>query len=778
MPEQKRVELRYWTRRYKFLIITGIILLVIASFPVPDYKPPYSKALYSREGILLSATTSADQQWCFPLNEEIPEAFKTCLLLYEDEYFYWHPGINPISVVKAAIVNYRAKRIVRGASTLNMQLMRMKNRHSKRNYGNKIYEAFGALKYSLYKSKKTILKEWAEIAPFGGNTIGLKAASLRYFGTEPSALSWSEYALLAVMPNTPGTANISVNRDILREKRNRLLQKLHQKSHFSQTDLEIFMDEDLPEELFSIPQEAYHLLQFASQNEPDKHLLHSTVHHSIQQKLNMLTDEESRHLQIEDIHNLAAVIIDLEDNSLVAYVGNVARQDKGFNYVDVAQALRSYGSLLKPILYAEALETGFYLPQEMIPDIPTAIGDFRPKNFDRKFRGVAGMDEMLIQSLNVPAVRVLHTIGIQGFYQKLRKLNVRGIDRGADHYGLSIILGGAESTLWDMCRLYKGLALNYYGQKDPFKPVNYILNEPDKSGPGYAYGTYSIKNTIRYMSDVVRPREERAWSLLSSSSQIAWKTGTSYGHRDAWAIGFNGRYAVGVWVGNEEGEGRFNLTGISRAAPIMFKIFSTLKNNKWFEKEPKIKSPINIKVCEQSGKISGPLCTKTMSLQIENESHKYQTCPYHTVMDVTEDGYIVGESCKELAVKRDTFFVLPPSLEYYYRHTMPSYMGLSKRLPDCESEEMSIQVIYPEKRMKILLPKDRPDKKNQLIARAYHSEINSAIYWFFNGVHYCTTQSGKTHECILDLEVGKYTMTLIDQYGNTEAVEFEILNDE
>ncbi|MCZ2102670.1 MAG: transglycosylase domain-containing protein, partial [Chitinophagales bacterium] len=529
--------------------ISSLLILLILFFilPIPNNKPTFSKQLYSADHELISAIVSSEQQWCFPMDEAIPEHLKTCIVLYEDEYIKYHPGVNPISIIKAFFANKQAKRTVRGASTLAMQVMRMRNNNAKRSWSNKIQETVSALKYSLLNRDQTIIRDWCEIAPFGGNTIGIKAAALRYFNRPLDKLSWAEYALLTVMPNGPSTANLTKNRDKLKQKRDLLLKKLNRKGYLNHADLELYLDEDLPEVLREIPQSAYHLLLFLSKKYPDKNIFHTTIQKSIQENTMELLNREGTFLQIDDINNLAAVVIDVQTNQLVAYHGNIRNRQNKFSYVDIVQSPRSYGSLLKPLLYASALDRGLFLPYELVADIPTAIGDFQPKNFDKKYRGAVPLSDILLQSLNVPAVRLLNYTGLQYFYDLISQLNLAYLNRGADHYGLSIILGGGESSLWDLTRLYKGFAQNYLGFPNPYGAVQTLQEEAKQdSKVNLKFSAFAIDYTVKTMADLTRPREEKSWDLYENNYKIAWKTGTSYGHKDAWAIGFNGKYAVGV----------------------------------------------------------------------------------------------------------------------------------------------------------------------------------------------------------------------------------------
>jgi penicillin-binding protein 1C len=774
MPEPKHPGLKYWLKN-KIVWILVLFGAAIA-FPLPTYQPALSTALYSRQGNLLSAITSAEQQWCLPLENGVPERFKTALLLYEDAYFYWHPGVNPVSISKAIHANWKAGRIRRGASTLTMQLMRMKYRHAERNLASKLIETLGAVKYTLINSKSKVLQEWAEIAPFGGNTIGLRSASLRYFGIEPESLSWAQAALLAVIPNLPGMVNPEKNRHLLIEKRNTLLKKLHRHGHFNAEDLALYLDEDIPSGRVPIPGKNYHFLQFMKQRQPDVPLFHSTLDESLQQALDQLIQTESAYLQVEGIQHMAAVILDIQTNEVLAYTGNIPGKNKAFQYVDLVQAPRSYGSLLKPLLYAEALESGLFLPNELIPDIPTHIGDFRPKNFDQKYRGAATLDQMLVQSLNVPAVRVLQQIGIQSFYQRVRSLQLKGIDKGASHYGLSIILGGAETSLWELCRLYKGFARNYQSLEDPYHAIlTRRIHQPEKQNHTFEYSPYAIRHTVQYMSDLERPREEKGWTLLGNAQKIAWKTGTSFGHRDAWAIGFNDRYLVGIWVGNEDGEGRHNLTGIQRAAPVLFKAFRLLPETQGFNRPPYGKKESTIQVCGLSGKLASPLCQNTLSLKTHTVSHKYETCHFHQVVYLSPNGQMMHENCPAKKGSLDTLFVLPPEMGYYFKHHNAQYKELPEPDPDCPPYSTPLKILYPQNRMKVFLPREHKEKKNQLIARAFKAAGNGRVYWYINDSFIEASHSGVEHKMSVILSKGTYTLTVIDQNGNSDSVTFDVL---
>jgi penicillin-binding protein 1C len=761
-----------------FILVTLIILIAIWVFiPLPEPPYQYSRILYGADGKMMSATTSENQQWYFPLDEKIPDHLKTCIIIYEDEYLSYHPGINPVSIFKALADHFKTGKKLRGASTLPMQVMRMKRGNKKRTYFNKMIEIIYALKYSMVTKDETIISEWSSIAPFGGNTIGIKAAALRYFGRSLDKLSWAEYALLAVMPNGPSHANLSKNRNILKAKRDFLLKKLQKKGFFSGEELVLYLGEEIPIETKTIPQFGYHLLSYLKERYPHHYIFRTTMDTDLQFKTYELLSRESEFLRIDDIKNMAITIIDVRTNTLLAYHGNSPSQNNKFSYVDIIQAPRSYGSLLKPILYAHALETSQFLPNEMIADIPTAIGDFQPENFDKKYRGAVPMDEMIIQSLNVPAVRLLNSVGLYGYYDLIKTLNIKHLDKGADHYGLSIILGGGETSLWELSRLYKGLAQNYIGIADPFREVQIIQEfKTAKSKSPFSFSSFSINHLVNAMSDLNRPREEKSWQIFGNDHKIAWKTGTSYGHKDAWALGFNGSYMVGVWIGNEGGEGRFDLTGISKAAPMMFKIFNVLPENKWFGRAPTYAAKEIISVCKESGKIAGLLCKHRTNLPIEKLSLKYQQCNYHQEVMLSRSNLRLGPSCQGNAVKNDTFFVLPSFMEYYYKQANTTYQVLPPPDPLCQQSDASCKIIYPQNDIKIFLPKESESKTNQLVAQAYHGQNGAVLYWFLDGQYFATTKN-EPHDCLINAGYGRHFLVISDQWGNKDEISFEIINE-
>ena len=434
-----------------------IILLIAYSCCLPKtlFRVPYSTIVTDRHGELLGARIAADGQWRFPLCDTIPVKFARCLLAFEDQYFYYHPGVNPLAILRATWQNISSGRIVSGGSTLTMQTIRL-SRNRPRTVYEKILEIILATRLELRYSKNEILTLYASHAPFGGNVIGLDAAAWRYFSHPASELSWAEAATLAVLPNAPSSIYPGKGREALRRKRNRVLQHLLKRGDIDSVSYQLALDEPLPEAPRPLPSIAPHLVDHFSQENTGQRIV-STIDKDLQQQIEHLAERRSKDFQQSNIRNLAILVIDLRSNQVVAYCGNIDFGGKvSGNQVDVITSPRSTGSILKPMLYYAALEEGLILPHTLLPDVPININGFAPQNFDHRFEGAVPADEALARSLNIPAVNLLQRYGVPKFYNLLRESGISTLSRPASYYGLSLILGGAEAKLEEL-----------YGSVDP-----------------------------------------------------------------------------------------------------------------------------------------------------------------------------------------------------------------------------------------------------------------------------------------------------------------------
>lgn len=764
------------------------LLLIAYYFCLPRtlFEQPYSTVIESEEGELLGAKIARDGQWRFPAQDSIPEKFEKCIVYFEDEHFYKHPGFNPVAMVKAIAQNYKAGKVVRGGSTLTQQVIRLSRDGKKRSYFEKLTELVLATRLEFRYSKEKILELYAAHAPYGGNVVGLEMASWRYFGVQPHQLSWAETATLAVLPNAPSLIYPGKNQEKLLNKRNGLLKKLYEEKVIDKTTYELSLLEDLPQKPYDLPQIAPHLLQNIAKTEEGKRIK-TTVKFALQNRVNQIATQYYNEYKQSEIYNLAIIIVDVETRNIISYVGNSPTDRDHQKDVDIITAPRSTGSILKPFLYASMLDAGEVLPNTLVPDIPTQIAGYSPKNFDLTYDGAVPAHRALSRSLNIPSVLMLKDHGVYRFYDQLQKFKLRDIKKHPNHYGLSLILGGAESNLWDLTKTYAGLTstLNYFTthaakyRTNEFTELNWSLGKKlDFGKESYDkknLGAGSIWLTYNAMKEVNRPEGDEAWRFYDSSLEIAWKTGTSFGNRDGWAIGTNSRYVVGVWVGNASGEGRPSLTGVGSAAPILFDVFNLLPRKKWFA------TPFDdleeAEVCELSGHIAGENCPK-IKQWIPLKSKQTTVCPYHKIIHLdSSEQFQVNSSCEDIDnMVSKSWFVLPPVMELYYKSKHIDYVPLPPFREDCSgTSTVTMDFIYPKDNGKIYLTKNFDGDIQPFILKVAHSSPKAKLFWYLNNQFLGTTQV--FHEMSVQAKTGKYYITVTDEFGNEISRRVEIVKE-
>ncbi|MBQ9411352.1 MAG: transglycosylase domain-containing protein [Bacteroidales bacterium] len=703
----------------------------------------YSTVVESAEGELLGARIADDGQWRFPPSDTVPERFAAALIQFEDKRFRWHPGVDLLAIGRALKDNIKEGHTVSGGSTITMQVIRL-SRGKERTLWQKAIEAVQATRLELRYSKKKILALYASHAPFGGNVVGLEAAAWRYFGRPAAELSWAESATLAVLPNSPSSMHPGKNREQLLSKRNRLLERLCRKGYFDAETLEASLEEPLPEAPLQLPSYAKHYVEHCKKGEKTV----TGIQFALQKAVEEVCDRRSDNLADEGIADMAAVVIDNRSGEIIAYVGNTSpgRKRPGVD-VDIAASPRSTGSILKPALYAAALEEGTILPGTLLPDVPVNLSGFAPQNFDHQFYGAVPANEALARSLNIPAVFLLQEFGVPKFLDVLRKCNITTLENEASHYGLSLILGGGECRLDQVARMYSQMAVT--ASED--LPAWYTLDA---------------------LKEVNRP-DELDWRLIRSVRKAAWKTGTSYGFRDAWAVGMTPSYTIGVWAGNAQGQGVAGLTGARAAGPVMFDILNLLPaESSWFEMpglaghdgglaghdgDGRARTGNTVtpgpdrgsqwaKVCAQSGYLAGPDCTETEDMLISDAGLQTEPCPYH----------------------RSGEFVLPPAMEWYYRPHHPEYKGATRSA----SAGAVIAFIYPSSGSTLELPRQLSGEVEGAVFRAAHHNPAATIWWHMDGSYIGETQL--IHEMKLSPAPGKHVLTIVDENGNTAAVTFTV----
>jgi penicillin-binding protein 1C len=768
------------------------MLFVYFSLPKPLFKVPYAAVLTDKNGQLLSARIASDGQWRFPASSQAVEKYTVALVEYEDKRFYYHRGVDPIALISAFKYNAGHSRRKRGGSTLSMQVIRMSLDNPPRTYWQKIKELVLASVLEITYSKKEILNWYAAHAPFGGNVVGIDAAAWRYFGKHISQITWSEACLLAVLPNSPGLIHPGRNRDRLKEKRDRLLEKLYNKKILDYEKWQLAREEPLPEEVFPLPQLANHLL---SRTFPQRGggIIHSTLDIDIQERMQDRLQQYQYQLSANGIENAAILVLEVSSGKVLAYLGNSPNEALSHGrQVDLIMANRSSGSILKPFLYALSLQEGLILPTSWLSDVPLSYRGYRPANFDQTYSGLVAADQALISSLNIPFVQLLKKYNVGRFHNQLKKMGIHSLPFSADHYGMSLILGGAEVNLWDICGIYSSMARslifytpgndteNYYNWHSPW-----YINTKDKAmaltdrqvpviQPGAIYSTWQAMISLK------RPDEDGNWQQFSGNQPIAWKTGTSFGFRDAWAIGTSTSYCVGIWVGNASGEGKQGLTGIKVAAPLLFSLFNELpEKGKLFPVPGSHLQPVDI--CKSTGWLAGPFCPQE-SILAPKTIKTSEVCPFHKKVYLTSDQqYLIHVNCLENEPgKPENRLVLPPLEAFYFRKNNPDYQPLPDWHPLClqnntlfEENEI-MEWIYPREFTQIKIPKNLDGSVSKTVFQLAHQSPEKTVYWHIDGVFV-----GKTriyHQMIMNPNIGRHLMMAMDEDGNRIETTFEIIS--
>jgi penicillin-binding protein 1C len=769
------------------LFAAGLMIVPVLLSPVPHFDAPLSTVVEARDGTLLGARIADDGQWRFPAVDSIPEKFEKALLTFEDRYFYFHPGINPVSLFRALKLNIKKHGIVSGGSTITMQVARLSAGNMPRTYPQKIIEILSALKLELFRSKRKILGLYAANAPFGGNCVGLEAAAWRYTGKVPEDVTWAEAAALAVLPNSPALVFPGRNQEILKSKRDKLLQQLFERNYIDSLTFILGTGEPLPGEPKPLPSAAPHLTDMFYLSKRGERI-RTTIDARLQERTSELVNIHQKELSGNFIFNTAALIVKVESGEVLAYIGNSTNENSKMHGgdVDIIRSFRSTGSILKPILYAGMLQSGQILPNTLIPDIPTRFPGFSPENFDRSFSGAVTAGSALSQSLNIPAVKMLQDYSPERFLELLKNLGFTTFPEPAGFYGLSLILGGGETSLWELTGTYASLSRilrksnnkkNYF-RGDFHPPV--LINEKnppeipeDENDPPLSAA--SVWLTYEALQNVNRPETEAGWHYFSSSHEIAWKTGTSFGLRDAWAVGTTPEYVIGVWAGNADGEGRPGLTGIAAAAPVMFDIAGIMDPVPWFSAP--FEEMTTIRVCSKSGFRAGPDCPEIIEISSCNNGLKSNVCHYHKIVHLNRSRTLQVNTDCELPseIINESWFVLPPAMEFFYKKKHSDYNSLPPFEQGCRDDKSNpmMEFIYPTPGIKIFIPRDYSGDLTRVIPEVVHRIPSKRVFWHLDDKFIGTTKN--IHQIEILSGEGNHVITAVDEDGNSISCSFMII---
>jgi len=481
---------------------------------------------------------------------------------------------------------------------------------------------------------------------------------------------------------------------------------------------------------------------------------------------------------------MAILVAEVKSGKVIAYLGN-APKTTAEKDVDMIRASRSSGSLLKPLLYAASLDAGHISPGVLLPDVPSDYDGFRPRNYTRDYDGAVAADEVISRSLNVPSIYLMQQYGVPRLLTDLKRLGITTADRSADDYGLSLILGGAEVNLWEICGVYRNMALDvqtFAGHSSQYLDQTYsplhveALSHDDPvsySSEPRVFSAGAIHHTLQAMTRLSRPADEGQWERFDSSIPLSWKTGTSYGHRDAWAVGVNAQYVVGIWVGNADGEGRADLVGVKKAAPILFDVLHSLGPQR------SLATPYDdlhdIGICEHSGMLATDLCKSidTVSLAL-HASH--ELCAYHQRIHLDTSGHRVLRDCATGPVLEQSHFVLPPQMAHYYQRIHPEYRDLPEVAPSCASmlRQQQMSLVYPYAHTSIYLPQDQRGNRQMAMAKAVHARRDATIHWHLDDDYLGATTLN--HQQSIATGPGRHQLVLVDDRGEEIMQTFVVVN--
>lgn len=748
------------------------MLLDLVVFPLPKDKLIRSKAhfVYDRNGNLLNCFASQDYFWRMPVKlEEIsPELIKT-VLNTEDRYFRYHPGVNIFSLITSAIENVREGRVVRGGSTITMQIARMME-PKPRNIMSKLVEIFRAAQLELHYSKNDLLEFYFNLVPYGGNIEGVGTAAYFYFGKSPQDLSASESAILAAIPSSPNNFRPDLEPEQCRKRRDQILASMYERNLLDCAEYLDARMEEIPQQRIEKPFTAPHFSQSIIAENQETSRIYSTIDYETQILCERLAENYHPVLNQTGIHNLSIVVIDNHSGELLAMVGSPDFEDvENHGQINGALAKRSPGSALKPFVYALGFEKGIITPASIVDDIPVNYAGYTPENYDEKYRGIVTIEDALIQSLNIPAVNITKRVGLDNFYSLLRSGGISSLDRQYYDYGLPLVLGACEVSLVDLSNLYACLARE--GLYLPLKMIQGRAGSAKKDLLSEE-ACYLVSNIL---ANLQRPYLPASWEFTRDLPTVAWKTGTSYGRKDAWAIGYNPDFTVGVWTGNFSGEGSPYLVGAESSAPLMFSIFNELTKGKelaWFD-PPEVLG--RRKVCTVSGMPPNQYCNSTREdFYIKGLSNNTQ-CDIHQPIWVDKNtGYLLCRACVHMG-QPDTLVVEKWPVRLSEWLLAQGRIGiLPEHNPQCTGifADGPPQIVSPEKNSLFEIRNGIPIEYQQILFRATAGQESAKVHWFLDSRLYTSCPVGK--RVFYKPEKGVHKLMCVDDLGRSNSITFEV----
>lgn len=722
------------------LIKIGFILLLstVASFIALNLIFPlevnvsYSTVVTAGDGTVMHAFLSEDEKWRMKTTlEEINPVLLQAMIGKEDKYFYHHPGINPFAIARAAFNNIKEGRETSGASTITMQVARLLQ-PKKRTYTSKAKEMFRAVQLELMFSKKEILELYLNLVPYGGNIEGVKAASLLYFGCDVKMISPAQAVTLAVIPNRPRSLVTSSGNQKLIAARNKWINRLAEEGSIEKKLLADALNEPVEIRRKNAPKKLEHLSIRLKSKFNRSPVIHTAIDKNIQSKTESFVFSYTKRLQRINIHNAAVIVVENKSGEVKAYCGSNSFYDAVHHgQVDGVRALRSPGSTLKPLLYAAAADKGIITPKTVLEDVPVNFAGYAPQNYNEKYSGKVTAEKALAFSLNVPAVGLLDEISVDTFILVMKKAGFSALEGKENRFGLSLILGGCGVRLEELAAMYATFA-----NGGMYKALQ-LIHEKNPGSSKRIMSQSAAFMITEMLTQPVRPDLPNNFQSSMNVPKIAWKTGTSYGRRDAWSIGFNKKYTVAVWVGNFDGTGIAELTGADVATPLMFDIFNSIdrtSSSGWFAAPEE--SDLRF-VCSESGKSPSMNCSDLVTDYFIPKVSDNSLCSHSQEVNISPDErYSFCMNClPEAGFKKKLYPNLPPSLISFYRSQLIPFAEIPPHNPGCihVSTDNSLRIAMPVHNKEYIFEK-ASDRQLQL--SCYADKNVEWIYWYINNKFY------------------------------------------
>ena len=758
-----------WKKIFFFIVVIpffGFFILNII-FPL-KVRIDYSQIVTASDGTVIHAFLTKDQKWRMMTEQkEISPQLKKAILYKEDKWFYYHYGINPFALMRAGFNNLFHLKRTSGASTITMQVARMLQPKG-RTYSNKIVEMFRATQLEMHYSKDEILQMYLNLVPYGGNIEGIKAASILYFGRMPDKLSLAQITTLAVIPNRPVSLKPGKKNDAVVDARNKWLKKMQHDKTFSQRDIEDALHEPLEAQRQEAPHSVPHFALRMKQLYPGKPIIKTSLNRFSEEKITAIAYNYSKRIKSYNINNSAVLVINNKTGKVEAYLGSPDASDDEHNgQVDGVTAVRSPGSTLKPLVYALAFDNGLATPKTVIADVPVNFDGYSPENFNSKFNGNVTVEKSLAYSLNIPAVKTLNQLGVVTLVDKLKQAGFRQVMKDEKKLGLSTVLGGCGVSLEELTDLYATFA-----HEGNFSELKYLNDDTSHHSIRLVSSAASFMIS-EILTTLTRPDLPNNYQSSMHVPKIAWKTGTSYGRKDAWSIGYNMDYTVGVWVGNFSGDGVPELTGADMATPLLFEIFNSLdynSSNKWFKQPDDLDFRL---VCSESGKVPDDFCTSQVIDYFIPKVSSAQKCKHMKNVYVSADeSFSYCTSClPHDGYKIKTCQNLDADLITYYETEHIAYDKIPPHNKNCSRVFKSKPPVItsPTNGKEYVIEKGQ-DQQLMLSCNA-DNEVKT-IYWYINDRFYKSCSS--TEKIFFIPETGALKISCSDDKGRNVDIAIKV----